>query len=181
MTLGSKFERNEFTGFEVQPTIRARWSAPRRSVWGAVSRAVRVPTRFDTDLRIRFPNSPALLLTGSEAFKSETLIAYEAGYRKLYSDRLSVDVAVYVNRYDDLRSQELPTGPGQPIVLANMLNALSRGVEVSTAAQRRPGGRRTPRTRITGRSSRSMPGAAMRRAVPRKPTTRSTSSSCARI
>jgi iron complex outermembrane receptor protein len=135
VTLGSKFERNEFTGFEVQPTIRARWSAPRRSIWGAVSRAVRVPTRFDTDLRIRFPNSPALLLTGSEAFKTETVIAYEAGYRKLYSDRLSVDVAVYVNRYDDLRSQELPSGPGQPIVLANMLNALSRGVEVSTATQ----------------------------------------------
>jgi iron complex outermembrane receptor protein len=135
VTLGSKFEHNEFTGFEVQPTIRARWSAPRRSVWGAVSRAVRVPTRFDTDLRIRFPNSPAVLLTGSEAFKTETVIAYEAGYRRLYSDWLSVDVAVYVNRYDDLRSQELPSSPGEPIVLANMLNAQSGGVELSTAAQ----------------------------------------------
>ena len=135
ITLGSKFERNEFTGFEVQPTLRARWSGPRRSVWGAVSRAVRVPTRFDTDLRIRFPNSQALLLTGSEAFESETVIAYEAGYRKLYGDRLSVDVAGYVNRYDDLRSQELPSGPGQPIVLANMLNGLTRGVELTTSAQ----------------------------------------------
>ena len=117
MTLGSKFERNEFTGFEVQPTIRARWSGSRRSVWAAVSRAVRVPTRFDTDLRIRFPNSDRLLLTGTEAFKSESVIAYEAGYRKLYSDRLSVDVATYVNRYDDLRSQELPSSAGEPIVL----------------------------------------------------------------
>ena len=57
VTVGSKFERNEFTGFEIQPTVRARWSAARHSVWGAVSRAVRVPTRFDTDLRFRLPNS----------------------------------------------------------------------------------------------------------------------------
>lgn len=135
VTLGSKFERNEFTGVEVQPTIRARWSGPRRSVWAAVSRAVRGPTRFDTDLRIRVPGSDALLLTGSEAFESENVIAYEAGYRKIYGDRVSVDVAAYVNRYDDLRSQELPSRAGEPIVLANMLNALSRGVETTTALQ----------------------------------------------
>jgi iron complex outermembrane receptor protein len=138
VTLGSKFERNEFTGFEVQPTIRARWSGPRRSVWGAVSRAVRVPTRFDTDLRFRLPNSQSLLLTGTEAFASESVVAYEAGYRRLYGDRLSVDLAAYVNRYDDLRSQELPTRPGEPIVLANMLNALTRGVELSTSVQVAP-------------------------------------------
>jgi len=137
VTLGSKFERNEFTGFEVQPTVRARWSGPRRSMWAAVSRAVRGPTRFDTDLRFRVPTG-ALLLTGTEAFESENVLAYEAGYRKLYSDRLSVDVAAYVNRYDDLRSQELPTRAGEPIVIANQLNALSRGVELTTAAQLAP-------------------------------------------
>ena len=26
LTIGSKFERNEFTGFEIQPTVRGRWS-----------------------------------------------------------------------------------------------------------------------------------------------------------
>jgi iron complex outermembrane receptor protein len=138
VTIGSKFEHNEFTGFEVQPTLRARWSGPRRSVWGAVSRAVRVPTRFDTDLRLRVPNSDVLLLTGTEAFKSESVIAYEAGYRRLYSDRLSVDVAAYINRYDDLRSQERPSRAGEPVVLANMLNALSRGAELSTSVQVAP-------------------------------------------
>jgi iron complex outermembrane receptor protein len=108
VTLGSKFERNEFTGFEIQPTARARWSGAKQSVWGAVSKAVRVPTRFDTDLRIRFPNSTALLLTGSEDFDSETVIAYEAGYRRQVRDRVSVDVAAYVNRYDDLRRKSCP-------------------------------------------------------------------------
>jgi iron complex outermembrane receptor protein len=135
--MGSKFERNEFTEFEIQPTIRARWSGPRRSVWGAVSRAVRVPTRFDTDLRIRFPGSPtALLLTGSPTFKSENVIAYEAGYRRQILERLSVDIATYVNRYDDLRTQEIR--PGQPITLANMMNGLTRGVETTVSAQLLP-------------------------------------------
>ena len=133
MTVGSKFERNEFTGFEIQPTIRARWSAPHQSVWGAVSRAVRVPTRFDTDLRFRFPNSSALLLTGSPDFESENVIAYEAGYRRQFHERLSVDIATYVNRYDDLRTQEF--GPGQPITLTNMMNALTRGVEIDASVQ----------------------------------------------
>jgi iron complex outermembrane receptor protein len=132
-TFGSKFERNEFTGFEIQPTLRARWSAPRRSIWAAVSRAVRVPTRFDTDLRFRLPGSTALLLTGSATFESENVIAYEAGVREQIHERVSVDIATYVNRYDDLRTQEIR--PGQPITLANMMNALTRGVETTVSAQ----------------------------------------------
>lgn len=133
ITAGSKFERNEFTGVEVQPTVRARWSVAKRSVWGAVSRAVRVPTRFDTDLRFRLPNSEALLLTGSAAFRAETVLAYELGYRRQVRDRLSLDIATYVNRYDDLRTQEL--APGRPITLGNMMNGLTRGVETTATAQ----------------------------------------------
>ena len=133
VTLGSKFERNEFSGFEAQPTVRARWSSQQHSVWGAVSRAVRVPTRFDTDLRFRIPGTSTLLLTGSSTFKPETVVAYEAGYRQLFSDRVSLDIAAYVNRYDDLRTQEITAGA--PITLANGMNALSRGIESTAAAQ----------------------------------------------
>lgn len=138
LTVGSKFERSEFTGFEVQPTLRARWTGQRKSVWAAVSRAVRVPTRLDTDLRIRVPDSDRLLITGSDQFQSESTIAYEAGYRALVTDRLSVDVAAYTNRYDDLRSQEQPTVSGDPVRLANMLNAVTRGLEVSASWQVTP-------------------------------------------
>jgi iron complex outermembrane receptor protein len=136
VTAGSKFERNEFSGFEIQPTVRARWSVERQSAWAAVSRAVRVPTRFDTDLRFRVPNGDAILLTGSEDFKPETVLAYEAGYRHQFDERLSVDVATYVNHYDDLRTQERI--PGQPITLMNMMNALTRGIETSAAVQITP-------------------------------------------
>jgi len=136
VTFGSKLERNEFTGIELQPTMRARWSTERRSAWAAVSRAVRVPTRFDTDLRFRLPGTSNLFLTGSNDFKSEKVIAYEAGYRRLFSDRLSFDIATYVNQYDDLRTQEVAAG--RPITLGNGMNALSRGIESTASAQLAP-------------------------------------------
>ena len=73
--LGSKLEHNEFTGAELQPTAAVRWTRGTQTLWGSVSRAVRVPTRFDTDLRFRIPNTNTIALTGSEDFRSETLIA----------------------------------------------------------------------------------------------------------
>ena len=79
------------------------------------------------------PNSDALLLTGSEDFRSESVVAYEAGYRRLFRERVSIDVAGYVNRYDDLRTQEFVAG--RPITLANRMNALSRGIETTASAQ----------------------------------------------
>jgi iron complex outermembrane receptor protein len=93
-----------------------------------------VPTRFDTDLRLRIPGSNIVTLTGNEEFESETLIAYEAGYRARLGNRVSVDVTGFENRYDDLRSQEIPA-TGIPITLMNMLNATTRGVEITGKAQ----------------------------------------------
>jgi iron complex outermembrane receptor protein len=136
VSLGSKLEHNEFTGAEVQPMVAARWSREGQTIWGSISRAVRVPTRFDTDLRFRVPNSSAIALTGTEDFRSESVIAFEAGYRTRLGNRVSVDVAAYDNRYDDLRSQELsPTPPGFPIRLMNMLNAVTRGAEITSRVQ----------------------------------------------
>ena len=43
-TLGSKFEHNDFTGFEYQPTARLLFTPTnKQSVWAAVSRAVHTP------------------------------------------------------------------------------------------------------------------------------------------
>jgi iron complex outermembrane receptor protein len=139
LTLGTKLEHNDFTGFELQPTVRARWNpTPAQTAWGSISRAVRVPSRFDTDLRILAPNASTVVLKGSDQFESETLIAYEAGYRSRVGDRMSIDVAVFNNRYDDLRSQEFPAAPGQPVVLDNMLNATTKGIELTGTAQLAP-------------------------------------------
>ena len=140
LSVGTKLEHNEFTGVEVQPMAAARWTRDRQTLWATVSRAVRVPTRFDVDLRFRVPNTSLLALTGTEGFRSESVIAYEAGYRARVGQRFSIDVAAFNNRYDDLRSQELspPIPPGIPIQLMNMLNADTRGVEISSRVQAAP-------------------------------------------
>jgi iron complex outermembrane recepter protein len=143
LTLGSKFEHNDFTGFEIQPNARLAWTpSARQTVWAAVSRAVRTPTRLDDDIRLNaqvIPGTPPTILAffGSRDFVSEELLAYELGYRLQPHPRLSLDVAAFYNVYDRLLSIEGP-GPPQlsssavviPSILANNLEGETYGVEV---------------------------------------------------
>jgi len=129
ITGGSKFEYNSFSGFEVQPTGRFTWlPADGQTVWGAVSRAVRTPTRIDQDLVAPNPSTgiPAILGANRD-FESEELIAYELGYRVKPSSSISFDFSLFYNDYDNIRSVE-PQGPtGRPILLQNKLTAESFG------------------------------------------------------
>jgi iron complex outermembrane receptor protein len=135
LTAGTKLEHNESTGLEVQPTLRLAWTPnDHHTVWGAVSRAVRTPTRLDED--IRFFAGRRVILSGSRDFDSEKVIAWELGYRVQPRSDLSVDAATFYNVYDDLRSQELK--PGGPVVLANKLNAETWGIELRSNLQLRP-------------------------------------------
>ena len=56
LSLGAKIEHNEYTGFEVQPSARIAWTDPGGwTAWGAVSRAVRTPSRLETALELDDP------------------------------------------------------------------------------------------------------------------------------
>jgi iron complex outermembrane recepter protein len=135
VTLGAKFENNNASGFEFQPSIRTTWHLSGTDIiWGAISRAVRSPTRFDDDLRFRAVPS-LVVISGNPNFRSEKLVAYEAGYRLQPHAGWSVDLSVFYNRYDDLRSQELSTQPGTLFVLANKLNGETSGGELSVTWQ----------------------------------------------
>jgi iron complex outermembrane receptor protein len=139
VTIGSKFEHNDYTGFEYQPTIRARWRLhSAQTVWGAVSRAVRMPTRFDTDLRVNtvLPSGlSVVVLRGDPGFMSEEMLSREIGFRRQLGGRVSLDIAAFANRYDHLRTQE-PTPPAViPIVLRNKLAARTRGIETTAEIQ----------------------------------------------
>ena len=116
VTLGSKVEHNDYTGFEVQPNLRAVWS-PRRhhTLWAAVSRAVRTPSRAEDDLRLDiqvlgpgqlFPGAlPAVVSSfGDEDYRSEELLAWEIGYRVGFAPGLFFDLAAFYNDYDELRA-----------------------------------------------------------------------------
>jgi iron complex outermembrane recepter protein len=107
LTLGSKFEHNDFSGSELQPNIRLQWHATSQQTWwSSVSRAVRTPTPIEEDLT-------STLLTGAglraafvpnNNFKSEKLIAYELGYRNQVTENLSADVATFYNDYERLQT-----------------------------------------------------------------------------
>jgi iron complex outermembrane receptor protein len=125
LTLGSKFEHNDFTGFEVEPNARLLWTlSPNQSVWTAVSRAVRTPALTEEGLRLNSavipPGTPAnpaplpavVAVFGSHQFNSEDLLAYELGYRVQATSNLSLDLATFYNHYSNLRTAE----PGTPFV-----------------------------------------------------------------
>ncbi|MBI4461137.1 MAG: TonB-dependent receptor [Acidobacteria bacterium] len=136
LIVGSKFERNTYTDWEVQPSIRLAWTvANRQLLWGSVSRAVRIPTRLDTDVVI--PGPPQRIL-GNPEQESEELIAYEIGYRYVPQERYSFNISTYYNDYDRIRSQEGPLSPGGPIVLGNTLRGRSYGVELGSLFQVQP-------------------------------------------
>lgn len=113
VTIGSKFEWNDFSGAEVQPTARLAWIAsPRHSFWAAASRAVRVPSREDvarysiSGLRVRNNQTTYRLRSGNADFQPETVVAYEAGYRLTPAASLSIDLTSFYNAYDGLETSE---------------------------------------------------------------------------
>ncbi|MEO8464032.1 MAG: TonB-dependent receptor [Gammaproteobacteria bacterium] len=114
LTLGSKFEHNDYTGSETQPNVRLSWlMSDRQSFWTAASRAVRIPARLDVDLQLTVPiAAPTIPIPvyvtaeGNHDLLSETLLAYEAGYRIRVTGRLSFDLSVFQNSYDHLQTVE---------------------------------------------------------------------------
>lgn len=113
LTVGAKLEHNTFSGFEFQPSARFAVTPFKHHVfWGAISRAVRAPSRIDVDYRIPVytvpPTSPSV--AGGPNFTSEKLVAYELGYRVQPSSNVSLSLALFNNRYDDLYSVEALPG-----------------------------------------------------------------------
>jgi iron complex outermembrane receptor protein len=142
VTLGSKFERNDFTGFEIQPSARALWTPGHmQTIWGSISRAVRTPSEAESDVRLNpappVPIPPGFLtIKGSPEMESEKLVAYELGYRVQPIDQLKLDLTTFYNVYDDLRTLE-PTRPGpvSPSKVGNNLFGETYGVEATATAQ----------------------------------------------
>jgi iron complex outermembrane receptor protein len=138
LTLGSKFEYNDFTGIEWQPGARAALTPTEdHTIWAAVSRAVRSPTRVEDDVRFSpFPSGLPVVVSGNRDFESETLIAYEVGYRVQALRRLSFDVAAFYNDYDHLRTQEPGAGPGGfPLRVGNLRHGETFGGEIAAKWQ----------------------------------------------
>ncbi|MFT5092121.1 MAG: iron complex outermembrane receptor protein [Porticoccaceae bacterium] len=149
-TAGSKFEHNDFTGFEFQPSIRVLWTPSEpRSIWGAVSRAVRTPSRTEDDGRGTVPAvvPPGFfpVFSGARNSQSEDLVAYELGYREQFTEEFSLDTTVFFHDYNDVVGStigaptfQLPEGPVLPLVANNENSAQTYGFEVASSWQIAP-------------------------------------------
>jgi len=130
VALGTKIEHNDYVGFEVQPSGRVNWRlSSSGTLWAAVSRALRSPSRIDRELFA--PAQPPYFLAGGPGFHSEEELAYELGYRH-QEGSLALSVATFYSRYHGLRSLEQTNPPAAtPIVIGNEQDGESYGAELT--------------------------------------------------
>ncbi|WDE95658.1 TonB-dependent receptor [Lentisphaera profundi] len=125
LTLGSKFEKNDYTDYEYQPSARIAFTPNRKNTyWAAVSHAVRTPSRYEHGSNIFYGAA-----IGNNDVDSENLTAYELGHRILINEKLSFDTTVFYNDYSDLVTTNTNAGP-DPIT--NDFSANSYGIEISS-------------------------------------------------
>ncbi|MCL4402984.1 MAG: TonB-dependent receptor, partial [Acidobacteria bacterium] len=123
LALGTKLEHNAYTGMEIEPGVRLGWNiSPHQSVWAAVSRAVRTPSRRDRDLLglnvgvlpseslpMPVPFPVQLVVNGNKDHQDEVLLAHEIGYRVQPSRTVSLDFAGFFNRYHNVQGEFIET------------------------------------------------------------------------
>ena len=124
-TMGLRAEHNTYTGWEWLPTLRLSYAAASdQFVWGALSRAVRSPSRIDADLVV--PGLPPYVVTNNPDFLSEVANVAEVGYRGQLGASASLSVTAFHHRYDRLRTVEVA---GSAITLSNGAEGRLSGFE----------------------------------------------------
>ena len=150
-TWGSKFEYLDYSGLEIQPGMRIRWTpTENQTLWASATRAVRAPGKFDDDINIvgirqnrTVPPGMTIPLTirarGNKDVDSEELIAYELGYRIQPTNALSLDLATFFNDYSKLRNFQLssfdPATLTQFFDMNNKAHGETYGMELSATWQ----------------------------------------------
>jgi iron complex outermembrane recepter protein len=152
LTVGAKFGDTDLTAVGATPNVRLGWTPSARStLWAGVAVADRTPARYLVDSTITIatgvlPNGlPTLLrFSGSRALKSESMTAYEAGYRLRVGRNVVVDATAFRNRYRDVIGATEPvTGfdvaPRPHVVLSsafvNGTSLATGGAEVAVRAR----------------------------------------------
>ncbi|MGH7866038.1 MAG: TonB-dependent receptor plug domain-containing protein, partial [Candidatus Dormibacteraceae bacterium] len=149
LTLGTKLEHNDYTGFELEPSAQIAWTpTSRQTVWASVARAIRQPSWLDAQSNLdvaTFPLSAGqfgvVQIQGSPVIQAEQLLDFEVGYRTQLNKRVSLDLVAFQSHYTNLRSQE-PEPPYfalisgapylvTPSVFGNLAHAHDYGGELS--------------------------------------------------
>lgn len=128
-TLGLKVEENDFSGTELQPTVRMDWAPEFGSTfWAAWSHTTRTPSRFEAELA-NLPN-PGL--------DAETLRAFDLGIRHRISLHSTIEISAFHNDYDDLITQEPDLTKPPNLQHQNSMMGTVRGIELEGRWQPRP-------------------------------------------
>lgn len=128
LTLGTRFERNDYTGYEFLPDARLAWKVSQQHLlWTAISRAVRAPSRLDADAFS--PRDPPFILRGGPEVRSEIAKVYQLGYRGQLSPKFNFEVTAFYNDYDYLRTQQIDPS-STFITFDNEMEGHSHGVEM---------------------------------------------------
>lgn len=134
LSLGVKVENDPYSGIAPMPSGRLSWQISNaHAVWGAISRALRSPTPFDTDVVEKLGTTP--FLTGNPNFLPEEVTAYEVGYRGQLFDNVTLSVSGFENVYDDLRTIEPDPVTVLPLRWGNLMKGNVHGVEAWASYQ----------------------------------------------
>ena len=147
LSLGSKIQEGTLAGFQLQPSGRLLWAPNERNTfWTAVSRAVVAEAIQDRSLNLslNLDSEQGLPVVGSlfgdPAIKPETVVAYEAGYRRRLWRGVTLDAAGFFNVNRRLQSLLVSTpafvATPSPHIVENLMyvngyGAKTAGTEVS--------------------------------------------------
>ena len=133
LTLGLRADHNPISGWDTQPTARLSWNLqPNHTLWGALSRTARAPSRADSgfnrnlayipgNLSVGVPNT-LVVMRSDDNQSSEKLKAAEIGLRSQWAPALSTDLVAFTHRYQDLlrTSGSTTLVPGFPLTVVNV-------------------------------------------------------------
>lgn len=125
LVLGTKYERNDYSNEEWQPSVRTSYAFDDALIWAAWSKAVRTPSRLEHDLA--FAGRPL-----GDRLKPDHASVYELGWRQQWSSRWQLDIAAYWAEYEDLLTLE---GTLFQPVYGNQMQGEVKGIESSLSYQ----------------------------------------------
>ena len=146
---GAKWEHNDYTGVEFQPSLRVTRRAGRGSLWASASRAIQLPARLVSETEIdvaAFPDPGGsgavnvISVIGNPHLKAQNLHAYETGLRRCSGRGFCFDLAAFYYEMRDVTSTRtlapevvpgVPVRVTLPFLLENGREIEAHGVEVS--------------------------------------------------
>lgn len=150
LILGSRWERNDYTGSEWLPNARLAWKpSSDHMLWTALSRTVRAPSRIDREAYIPWPASVPwdiskwgpprpYVLAGGPQVRSEVASVFEAGYRGQPLDELSLSFNVFRALYDKLHTEEFLQGTLGQFEFDSKMKGAVTGIETWLTCQPQP-------------------------------------------